>query len=109
MGHAPVASWNWISFYSHLSCLYLPDGSIEVAHHDDGVRAGDTVLWGQSLEDARTYVVAEVKRSPDLADLWYAVLRATKRPFYIAGQQLNYMNTQAHEDLIENNDWRLLK
>ena len=104
-----MTAHNFIPVYASLQWLNLGSGSIEIAHHQDNVSIGDTILWGPSLEEASTYAVVKVSRIPYLADLWICEARVIKGKLFVLGEQINITNTTVHEELMGKRALRLLK
>ena len=80
---------NWIPFYSILHWLDLGHGSIQIAHHDKSVSIGETILWGESLEEASYYAVVSVSGPVDLQDLWICECRIIKPKLFVLGEPIN--------------------
>lgn len=64
--------------YYHLQFLPLANGHLQIAHHFDDVRPGDTVLWGPSIENAATFRVVATRRLPDLQDQYFCEMEQVK-------------------------------
>jgi hypothetical protein len=82
---AAVTVHDFTPYYSSLQHLYLPDLGIEIAHHFDGVRVGDRIIWGETVFDAATYQVVSVRTVIGLDDLWFARCARLQPAIIVAG------------------------